>query len=289
MKNSSHLISAILIFVIIFFSFGFVSEKAVVAQNKIDLIKQRIPNQWWYGGWDEKAELQSILDDQNSDKLQKAQAQFYIACQDSANRDYQNALQEFRLLIDSYPDAWLECQKAQFEIAQIYMYRLGDYPTAIAAYQKAIDNYEDSGIKAESQMMIGRAFRKQKNYEQALKEYKKVAELYPTYIPEVTESNLDIGDMIFEMIVVNGIKKEDERKDKIKEALLAYKKAYESAPLDNTEFMERSLEGVHRSLRCLDGSLVRANNFVKYQKYGSAGFDGKIGTNDDLMNPLETL
>jgi len=278
---------AVLVFVLIFFSFGFVSGQAI-AQKKIDTIKQRIPNQWWYGGWDEKVELESILDDANTPKQQKAQAQYYISCQDSANRDYQKALQGFRRVIADYPEAWLECQKAQFEIGQIYMYRLNDCTVAIDEYQKVIDNYELSFVKAMSQMMIGRAYRRQKNYEAALKAYNKVAELYPSYLSEVTEANLDIGDMNIEQITMGEIKR-NERDSKVKDSLAAYKKAYELSPIDNSEFMERALEGIHRSLRCIDGDLVRANKFVKYQKYGSAGVDGKVGTDDDLTNPLESI
>lgn len=39
-------------------------------------------------------------------------------------------------------------------------------------------------------------------------------------------------------------------------------------------------------LKAADGNLVRANAFLEYQKFLRPGPDGKLGTNDDLANPL---
>lgn len=287
MKNISRALMSILVFVLVIFSIGFVAGEAA-SQKKIDMIKQRIPMRWWHGGWDEELELEDIISDKQKDKHQKAQAQYYIASQHYANRDHQRALQEYRKLIDNYPTAWFECQKAQFELGQIYLYRLNEPSAAIYEYQKGIDDYQDSYIKPLSQMMIGRAYRRQKRFDTALSEYNKVIELYPSYRTEVTETNLDIGDMYIEQAFTEGIT-EQEKEQYLKESLLSYKKAFELCPFDHPELMERALDGICRVFRCLDMNLVRANQFIKFQKYGKAGIDGIEGTEDDLTNPLEDI
>ncbi|MFH2137682.1 MAG: tetratricopeptide repeat protein [Candidatus Omnitrophota bacterium] len=287
MKNLSRFVMGVLVFTLAVFSFGFVAGE-VVLQKKLDIVKQRIPNQWWNGGWDEEADLQDIIAQSGKDKSQKAQAQYYIAGQYYSNREHQKALQEYRKLIKDYPDAWLECQKAQFEIGQINLYRLNEPEEAIYEYRKIIDNYENSFMKPKAQLMIARAYRKQQQYDSALKEYSKVLELYPEYSSEVTETHLDIAEMKIVQAVLPGVSAV-EKETLLNQAILSFKKAYEICPLNHPEFMERALDGVCRAFRCLDMNLVRANNFVKFQKYGAAGADGTEGTDDDLINPLEEI
>jgi len=42
-------------------------------------------------------------------------------------------------------------------------------------------------------------------------------------------------------------------------------------------------------LKAVDGNLKRANTFLEYQKFLRPGPDGKLGTADDLQNPLATI
>lgn len=53
--------------------------------------------------------------------------------------------------------------------------------------------------------------------------------------------------------------------------------------------MEDSIQCVAQALKSLDMNLSRANAFLRFQKYGPAGEDGKLGTGDDLQNPLAAL
>jgi len=48
----------------------------------------------------------------------------------------------------------------------------------------------------------------------------------------------------------------------------------------------RSVDLVSQALRARDGHLASGNAFRRYQVYGPAGPDGKLGTADDLANPL---
>ena len=43
------------------------------------------------------------------------------------------------------------------------------------------------------------------------------------------------------------------------------------------------------ALKAIDGHVHRANQFLRHQRYGPAGEDGKPGTEDDLTNPLHEL
>jgi len=47
-----------------------------------------------------------------------------------------------------------------------------------------------------------------------------------------------------------------------------------------------AIDLVTMAFKTIDGNLGRANNFLRYQKYGVIGEDGQSGTADDLKNPL---
>ncbi len=286
MKTLPRVFMGILVFTLSIFCIGFVAGE-VISQKKIDLIKQRIPNQWWYGGWNEENNCKDIISNSQENEDQKAEAQYYIACQHYANNDHQVAIQEFRKLLEMYPKAWFQCQKAQFEIGQICLYRLEDPANAIFEYQRAIDNYQESYIKPLAQVMIGRAYRKQKQYDTALSEYEKVSLLYPAYLTEVTQSHIDIAGMLTEQAF--GKVNKEAKARYLNDALTAYKSAYMQCPVNHPELMEQILDGIGRTFRCLDMNLVRADQFIKFQKYGQAGLDGTLNTDDDLANPLEEI
>jgi TolA-binding protein len=105
--------------------------------------------------------------------------------------EYTNALTTFQQLIDDFPDSQYAAS-AQYYIAYINAYaddaQLGigncyyvtyDYPHAIEAYQKLIDDYPESSLLALAQYSIGQSYRKLANYTQAIIEFTKVIENYP--------------------------------------------------------------------------------------------------------------
>jgi hypothetical protein len=94
-----------------------------LARQPLEAILADIPPAWYEGGWDKRAELTQFIEAHPADTLLCARAQFYIASQSYAERNHQQAIQEYQQLIREYPSAWLECQKAQFEIGQIYLYQ----------------------------------------------------------------------------------------------------------------------------------------------------------------------
>jgi tetratricopeptide (TPR) repeat protein len=53
--------------------------------------------------------------------------------------------------------------------------------------------------------------------------------------------------------------------------------------------LSKAVDQVTTAFKATDGNLARANRFLKYLKYGVAGEDGKIGTADDIEDPLWLL
>ncbi len=68
------------------------------------------------------------------------------------------------------------------------------------------------------------------------------------------------------------------------EALSSFQAAYAAATI--AQIKEGSAL-VPRALKAMDGTVVRANRYLVYQRFGPAGEDGKTGTADDLRDPLE--
>lgn len=50
--------------------------------------------------------------------------------------------------------------------------------------------------------------------------------------------------------------------------------------------MPAAIDLVTMAFKTIEGNLGKANNFLRYQKHGVVGEDGKIGTPDDLKNPM---
>lgn len=69
-------------------------------------------------------------------------------------------------------------------------------------------------------------------------------------------------------------------------ALFEVRLLFETCPVDKTY---DSMLRVASILKSADENVARANAFLAYTKYGLPGKDGKIGTDDDLHNPLMRL
>ena len=69
------------------------------------------------------------------------------------------------------------------------------------------------------------------------------------------------------------------------EALKAMQDAFDLCDID-VAALRRAIMDVATAIKAVDGHMFRANEYLLYQKYGSAGKDGIKGTKDDLVNPL---
>ncbi|MGE4342939.1 MAG: tol-pal system YbgF family protein [Geoalkalibacter sp.] len=96
----------------------------------------------------------------------------------------QRALLDYLLLIQQYPDH-PAALKAQRRIADLFFYRLQDYPRAINFYHDLLE----AGAPDKDQLhyRLGEAYFRQDNFEQACIEWGQALELYPdsSLVPEI--------------------------------------------------------------------------------------------------------
>ena len=274
---------AVVIAAVLFVGVRLTAEQ--VAQQPLEAIVARIPEAWHEGGWDELAALQAIIAAHPTDAGLCARAQDYVGAQYYANRDHQRAIQAFQEVIERYPSAWLECQKAQFEIGQMCLYRLDDPARAVGAYEQVIRGYPRSFMSARAQLMLGRTYRRLRDGQRARQAYEDVAGRYAEYPYEITEAEIDLADLLIEQALAAGDPADVDAS--LRASLSALKRAYRTCPVEKVEFMRQVLDGVYRAFRALDGNAARGTAFIKYQRYGRPGEDGVIGSADDVDDPLK--
>jgi len=69
------------------------------------------------------------------------------------------------------------------------------------------------------------------------------------------------------------------------EALKIMREAYDLCDID-VKALQTAIMDVAAAIKAVDGHVFRANQYLLFQKYGTAGKDGAKGTKDDLVNPL---
>jgi len=67
------------------------------------------------------------------------------------------------------------------------------------------------------------------------------------------------------------------------QAVAAAKTLYQTCPPDGFDAV---VDYIADMLKRMDGSIARANRFLDYVKSGTVGLDGKLGTEDDAVNPF---
>ena len=272
--------------VVCIFAFGFRVAAEQLAQQPLENILRDIPQDWQEGGWDKRQDLQQFIAQHADNAFLCARAQFYIAAQFYAERDHTHAIQAFEDLIRRYPSAWLECQKARFEVGQVYLFRLNDPKQALKAYQSAIEDFPESFISARALLMSGRAFDRMKETDAALEAFKKVIRDYAAYNREAAEAGIASGNLLIQTALAS---EESKNAEALKTAVATFRQALYACPPEESGCMKQAIDGVYRSLRVLDGNSNRADQFILYQKAGKSGEDGIPGTPDDLADPLEHL
>jgi len=284
MKKIKQIITFIFIVPVLFFSC-----KILYGQfNRItlDAVIEEIPDLWWEGGWDKTLELQQFIRENPADKQACARAQFWIACNHYANRDYERAIREYETVLRQYPEAWGECAKACFETGQIYLYRLYQYDNALESFRKVLSGYPECEVTAEAQRSLAYTYSLLKDNEKARQEYEKVWTLYPKFKLEVAKAYFENGELLFREAVDEAISGQA-RQQKLKDALSSYKKAYLYCPADNAEVAEWIIDAIIRAFRFLDGNAERANAFIRYQRSVNAGDSGPLSVGHTaITDPL---
>ncbi len=263
----------VLILLLVFNYAAPVFPDGMSADAQFSGIVKDIPNFWWDGGWDKLQDLQDFVINNPGEPLLCAKAQYYIGCYYYSKQKYQKAIDEYEKVPKLYPSITAECSRARFEIAQIKLNCLNDPDAAISEYRKIVSDYPNDYNAPVAQLMIGRAYIKIKNPAQAKIEFQKLIDSYPSANSQRAEGYAELGDAFM-------------AEGSNKEALSCFKKAFIACPASDPALMTHTMDKIYEGLRNLDGSVARANQFIKYQKYGPAGEDKKLGTPDDLTDPL---
>lgn len=95
-------------------------------------------------------------------------------------------------------------------------------------------------------------------------------------------ANAVLGDACQQAVVALLLAQPGRSVEALQEARVFYRTAQPAKLLDATDLVVHALKQVDRNLS-------RANSFLRYQRYGAAGVDGKPGTTDDLADPLAAL
>ncbi len=232
--------------------YGVASER--LPRGQLEAIKKDIPIFWWDGGWEDKiSELAAFKAKYYNEKLLWAEAQFYTSGHYYVNKDYIRAIEEYRLLIEYAP------------------------------YSKRAP---------ESQLKIGQCFALLNKDNDAFREYETLLGNYP-HTRQYLEALLEIGKLSF--LCAFAAESREDGNDMLNKSLMAFKDAYKSEGVtrlsreEEKDIHEKAANGIARTLMSIDMSMTRATAFLKYHYYGKKGKDGRLGTSDDLINPLDIL
>ncbi|MFH1777395.1 MAG: tetratricopeptide repeat protein [Candidatus Omnitrophota bacterium] len=285
MKKINLIITILFLSLVVFFS-----AKIITAQGTriaLDEIIEDIPEQWWDGGWNKIEELTNFIQ-QNQHKNQEvlAKAQYWIGCNYYAIREHKRAIAAFAAIMEKYPESWLACAKAQFEIGQVNLHRLYDYNNALSAYTKVLREYPECEVSAQAQRMIAYTYFQMKDYAKAKGEYEKVWQNYPNVKMEAAKAYWELGEMLFQQCFEPGIT-DKEKNQKVKESLSAYKQAYLYCPSDEADVSEWTIDSIVRAFKYLDCNTTRADQFIQYQRYIKTGDNSAYSADAVIIDPLK--
>ena len=248
------------------------ASASTAAELEFAAIRKEIPQNWWDGGWDQRAALESFLQRYPSETLLCSKAQYWLGAYFYSIRDYTQALDAFKLVVASYPTT-PDAAQAQFEMGQLYRNALEDYDLAAQCYQKVINTYPKNNLIPISYVMLGRTYRDKGDTAKAVAAWQKVLSDFPWADRQRVEAAIELGDLALSQ-------------NNARQALSHYKQAYLVAPASDLNLTNWVLDKIYTGFKHLDLSVVRANLFLKFQKFGPEGEDGVSQTADDLSNPL---
>jgi len=284
MKKLNTITTIIFIVLVLIFSIKVIS--AQTARSTLDDIIAGIPEKWWDGGWDKISDLTDFINSEpHSNNEAVAKAKYWIGCNYYANREHKQAIDEFESLIKQYPDAWFACAMAQFEIGQVYLYRVYDYQKALEAYNKVITEYPICEVTPQAQRMIAYTYLQSGDHETAKTEYEKLIRNYPNNKLETAKAYWEMGEMFFNESLDKKLTQE-QKDQKLKDALSAYKQANLYCPSDESDLDEWTVDSIVRAFRYLDGNSKRSDAFVEYQRYAATGDSTGLTDKSAITDPL---
>ncbi len=139
---------------------------------------KNIIDKYHFSKWVKIAQSRINLIKDNLDYDYKPLSGYILAEKYYENKKYKNAVSEFQKIIDDYPDCSL-ADDAQYDIGDIYLFKLNESSKAIPEFQKILDNYPASKYAENAHYKIGECYRRMQKYTDATDVYKKFIRKYP--------------------------------------------------------------------------------------------------------------
>ena len=115
----------------------------------------------------------------SSTNMESAEKLWGTAIEFREKNDLRSSITSFKSIIQNYPNSEFS-SKAQFQIADIYLNDVKDYPFAIMQFERVISNHPDATLAKKSAFMIAYVYSNYLDeYSMAMKKYKLFLEKYP--------------------------------------------------------------------------------------------------------------
>lgn len=189
---------------------------------------------------------------------------------------FEQAENVYRKLIETFPKQTKLCQESYYRLGQC-AYKRGSASEAIALYDKIVALWPRDHVAAGRALYTkGLCLWQRFERDTAAGCFRQAMMQYPENIVHLKRAQLALVKVLLEQ-------------EKFSEALAEAKIAFmvcdpDATPLRETsENVVKSLIGVH------GGKTDVVLQWLKFQRHGAAGEDGKPGTADDLTNPLDAV
>ena len=256
----------------------------------------QVPEHWWEGGWDQTDALRRLAQFSAQPVAQKAEAQFWYACNLYALRRYDDAIAEFRRLLEQFgttDETWAIRAKAQYELGQVFLYALRRYDEAAAAYAAVVSQYPEAEEALLARLMLGYATAQQGRLDEALNAYQAVFTDYPLAPASASaQTRLELARGRFECGRVWVRKAQAsqtsarDRQAALTQALAQFKQALIQLPAGEADLRLGVVDAIHSAFIALDGNAGRAHRFLEYQLGIAQGAPTRDEAGQPVPDPL---
>ncbi|OGH60355.1 MAG: hypothetical protein A3G34_09955 [Candidatus Lindowbacteria bacterium RIFCSPLOWO2_12_FULL_62_27] len=190
------------------------SSLALTPREELQQILNQIPAEWWNGGWDKLAELESFIQAYPDKPELCATAQFYIGAYYNGVKQYEKSVEAHQTLLTKYPTA-KECVKSLWEIGYIQQHRLKNLSEALQAYKRIINQYGESAETPKAMLAAGIIYHRAKQPDVAIQTYQDLIRAHPE-ADESPRALLKTG------IIYREVKKRDQELQPYEQVLQTY-------------------------------------------------------------------
>ena len=252
-----------------------VRASAVDTDNpRLAPILAQVPKQWWQGGWNRVDDLRRAMDGSPT-PTERAEAQYWLACNYYALRQYDQALAEFQRLLETYqgkPETWAIRARAQYEMGQVQLYALKRYTEARAAYESVIKAYPEAEEATLARLMLAFTAAQEGKTADAIAAYEVVFQALPDpgleasdrLRIELARGRFECGRLLMRQAQADRLSP-SARTQLLTKALTSYKRALVALPSSEADLRIGVIQAIQSAFIALDGHPTRARQFLENQ------------------------